>query len=633
MKKFAVIILSLFLILSLAACSAGAEQPVDTSSLGSAATPASESGLLSSGSTEVEESSQQSVAAALAENQTTHDDPDDYTWASTEVIPIALNGDAIEADHDGVTFDGATLTITKAGIYSLSGRLTDGQVIVDTQDEAVVRLILNGVEISSAIGSAVQVLAAEKVVIVLADGTTNRISDGSEYTFADAETDEPNAAVFCAADLTIAGAGALMVEGNYNDGIASKDGLIIAGGKIEVTAVDDGIRGKDYLVIGDANVVVAAGGDGLKADNEEEAERGYVVIESGSVEIEADGDGIDAATDVIVSGGEISVSSGGRASFVGESSSAKGIVGSSSVMIVGGVFNIDAADDAVHSNGSITVSAGEMEIASGDDGMHADEALTISGGAIRIADCYEGLESAVITIDAGDIQIHASDDGINVAGGADGSGMPPGDRQRPGGMGAPGQDAFTANGNYYLTINGGVILVDAGGDGLDVNGAITMTDGVVLINGPTENMNGALDYMSGFELTGGTLVAVGSAGMAMAPDQSSSQYSILVNFNSMRPSGTIIHIQDSAGENVLTFEPTKSFQSIEFSSPQLASGETYQIYLGGSASGNSLGGLYLNGVSNPGSQYAEIEISGVVTTLGGSGMMGGGPPGPPRNRP
>lgn len=631
MKKFAVIFLSLFLVLSLVACSAGMEQPVETSSPGSAATPTSESGIPSSVSTEAEESPPQSVADALAENQRTHDDPGDTIWDSAEVISIALNGDAIEADHDVVTVDGATLTITKGGTYSLSGTLNDGQVTVDTQDEAVVRLILNGVAISSASGSVIQVTDAEKVVIMLADGTNNKITDASEYSFADAETDEPNAAIFSTTDLTIAGAGALIVEGNFNDGIASKDGLVIAGGSIEVAAVDDGVRGKDYLVVRGGNVVVAAGGDGLKADNEEDANRGYVLIESGLLDIQAGGDGIDAATDVIITGGEVNVSAGGGSTqYADGSTSAKGIVGTVSVMIAGGVFNIDADDDGVHSNGSITVSAGETGIASGDDGLHADESLTIGGGIIRIASCYEGLESAVITIDAGDIEIHASDDGINVAGGVDESGMLPGGRPRPG---APGQDIFTTSGNYYLNINGGAILVDAGGDGLDVNGAITMTDGVVLINGPTENMNGALDYMSGFKMTGGTLVAVGSAGMAMAPDQSSSQYSILVNFTSMLRSGTAIHIQDSAGENLLTFVPTKSFQSVAFSSPQLVSGETYQIYLGGSVAGNSLGGLYLDGISDPGELYAEIEISGVVTILGGGGMMGGGPPGRPRNRP
>ena len=140
-----------------------------------------------------------------------------------------------------------------------------------------------------------------------------------------------------------------------------------------------------------------------------------------------------------------------------------------------------------------------------------------------------------------------------------------------------------------LYINGGYIWVDADGDGLDINGAIEMTDGVVLVNGPTENMNGALDYDGGFNISGGFLVAVGSAGMAQAPRQISSQNSLLINLSCTTAAGTLIHIQNSAGEDILTFAPTKHYQSIAFSSPELVNGETYTISYGGSSSGSLLG--------------------------------------------
>ncbi len=228
----------------------------------------------------------------------------------------------------------------------------------------------------------------------------------------------------------------------------------------------------------------------------------------------------------------------------------------------------------------------------------------------------------MITLNAGEIRIVASDDGINVAGGNDASGLGLGMRPagRPGMGGGPGQDAFVYSGDYYLYINGGYIVVEAAGDGLDVNGAIEMTGGVVLVNGPTENMNGALDYDGGFKLTGGYLVAAGSAGMAQAPDASSSQLSLLINFNAPQPAGALIHIQDSAGAEILTFAPTKQYQSIAFSSPELQTGATYTVFLGGSSTGTLSDSRYQGGAYTPGAEYASFTASSIVTQLGAGGQ-------------
>jgi hypothetical protein len=252
--------------------------------------------------------------------------------------------------------------------------------------------------------------------------------------------------------------------------------------------------------------------------------------------------------------------------------------------------------------------------------MHTNATLEINGGNIQITDSYEGIESAVITINDGEIQIVASDDGINVAGGTDGSGMNMGPGfggGHGGGPGeGPGQDNFAAADSYRLTINGGYIYVDANGDGIDSNGSIEMAGGVAIVNGPTERMNGALDYVSGFSMTGGFLVAAGSSGMAEAPSASSSQYSVLLNLSSAQPAGTLIHIQTSDGEDVLTFAPTKLYQSIAFSSAELAGGSTYDVYYGGSSTGTVRDGLYQDGTYSSGTEYTSLTISGMVTRIG-----------------
>jgi len=155
-----------------------------------------------------------------------HEDATDYAWDSAAVIPITLQGDSITVDGDGATVEGSQVTISAPGTYSISGSLTDGQIIVDTQDAELVRLILNGVNIHSATSAPIAVMDAAETIIWLADNTENFLTDGDAYVFADPAEDEPNAALFSKSALTIAGSGSLTVVGNYNDGIASKDGLI-----------------------------------------------------------------------------------------------------------------------------------------------------------------------------------------------------------------------------------------------------------------------------------------------------------------------------------------------------------------------------------------------------------------------
>ena len=214
------------------------------------------------------------------------------------------------------------------------GSLSDGRIIVDTEDEDVVRLILDGVDLNCSNNSPIFINKAEKTVIILAENTSNTVTDGTSYIFADAAEDEPNAAIFSKSDLSIAGSGSLSIYGNYNDGISSKDGLILAGGTLKVKAIDDGIRGKDYLVLKDTAVSVDAGGDGLKSDNATDTDKGYVSIESGSVQVTSGGNAIDAGSDALVTGGELTLVSGGGSSQQADGTiSTKGIDGRINVIL------------------------------------------------------------------------------------------------------------------------------------------------------------------------------------------------------------------------------------------------------------------------------------------------------------
>ena len=632
MKKIFVAGLVLTLILALAACSSGNSMP-NNDLLPSQ--PADNSTNEPSTMTNAKQTSVSSIISVEYDS-----DDLDSSLNSAGMSYINLEGDSITLDGNGAIVDGSTITITSAGTHTISGTLNDGQIKVDTQDEETVKLVFNGVDIACSTSAPIYILSAEKTVITLAEGTDNIITDGDSYVFEDTASDEPNATIFSHDDLTINGNGSLTVEANYNNGIQSKDDLKIVNGNINVSTINDGIKGRDSIAVRDGNITINAGGDGLQSNNDGDPGKGYIAIEAGTLNITAGLDGMQVETSLVISGGNITISSGGgsanSSSGIGDpgntwgdwgnpklgatattgddSLSAKGLKAEVNISIIGGTIVIDSSDDSVHSNDSTVISGGDMFLTSGDDGIHADSTVEINGGEIDLTKSYEGIESAVITINDGNIHLVSSDDGINIVGGMDGSAI----------MGRPGQGNFTSSGNNHLYINGGYVYIDANGDGMDVNGSVDMTAGVVIINGPTSNNNGALDHVS-FKITGGYLLAVGSSGMAQAPDTSSTQYSVMYNLSSIQSESTLFHIGTEGGEGVLTFAPTKTYQSVVLSSPELKNGSTYLVYTGGSSTGAVTDGLYSGGSYNPGTQATSFTISGTVTTIGSAtgGFPGG----------
>lgn len=545
-------------------------------------------------------------------NEEDHEEAADYEWNEANVVDVTLSGNSITVSNPSVaTVAGSKVTITSAGTYRLKGSLTDGQVIVNTADKATVRLLLNNINIYCSNSAPIFVMDAKKTVIILEAGTQNTITDGSSYTV-DAE-EEPKGAIFSKSDLTVHGTGALTVQANYNDGISSKDGLILDG-QITVTSVGDAVRGKDYVVVKNGNINLNAGKDGLKSDDKD-VDRGYITIENGVLHITAGEDAINAQSDFLMQSGQITAYAGGGSSNnVVEGVSTKGIKALVELVIDGGTFTIDTSDDAFHSNGTITINGGTFNLKTNDDGMHADNSLEINNGDITITKCFEGLESANVTINNGNIHITSSDDGINVAGGRDGSGF-----NRPGW----GGDTF-GSGNYHLYINGGYIYVNSGTDGLDSNGDIIMTGGNVIVDGPTTDMESAIDHdfpppqgYGGFKMTGGWILAVGSAGMATGPNASSTQYSVMYAFSWDRAAGTMLHLKTSSGTEVFTFKPVKNYRCFVFCSPDLTLNTTYEVYTGGSSTGTVTDGLYIGGTYTPGTKSnTNFKITSITTKVG-----------------
>ena len=79
----------------------------------------------------------------------------------------------------------------------------------------------------------------------------------------------------------------------------------------------------------------------------------------------------------------------------------------------------------------------------------------------------------------------AEDDGMNAAGGNDSSGF-----NGPG----FGGDQFASAEGAYICISGGIININAYGDGIDSNGSFEVSGGETYLSGPVNSGNGSLDY-------------------------------------------------------------------------------------------------------------------------------------------
>lgn len=522
---------------------------------------------------------------------------------------------SITVSGTGATVSDNKVTITSGGVYEISGTSSNCQIIVNSESEDNVYLVLNNVNLTYENSAPIYVQAAKNAILVLPDGTTNTITDGDSYTFEDSTTDEPNATIFSKDDLTIRGNGTLTVNANYNNGITSKDDLKITGGNITITSADDGLMGKDSITIKGGNITINASGDGLKSTNSKETEKGYIDIQGGTLNITSTNDGIQAESNVNISDGTINITTGGgsansssknnndqnpwgqwgnssssSSSTSTDTSSAKAIKAVNTITIDGGTFTIDSSDDSIHSNNSIVINGGTIDISSGDDGIHSDTTLDINGGNIHLV---------------------ASDDGINASGGNDSSST----------SGRPGQNNFSS-GNGQINFNGGYVYIDASGDGIDANGSIELNDGTVIVNGPQDNGNGALDYDSTFNINGGLLIAAGSSGMAQNPSTSSTQNSINVYVNGT--ANSLLTIKSESGEEIISFAPSKSYQSVIISSPELETGKTYSAYYGGTSTGTSTDGLYTDGTTSDGTEITSFTLSSTVSNVSQSGVTTGG---------
>lgn len=473
---------------------------------------------------------------------------DDRAVAMTKV---SFSENGIAANGVGCKVDGNVLKIKEAGVYELSGTLSNGQIVVNAGEESTVCLILNGVNVHNENQSALVCKKTGKVIVTLAAGTENVFSDGTGYMFEDEET-EPDATIFSKVDLIINGSGALTVNAAYKDAIKCKDALYMDGGVYRITAREDGIVGKDLLYVKSGDFTVTCEGDGLKSSNDTDEILGTVILEDGRFSIQAGKEAIQADNSLFVNGGKI-VANGRKA-----------LLATKTVALNGGVLTLTSENDGVHSEDGIGITGGVFEISAGDDAIHAAGDLSIAGQTeIHIVESHEGLEGKTVLVEDGILDIRAEDDGINATGGEEAA------------------KRFGHGEASLIAILGGYITVDADGDGVDSNSAITVEGGELLVFGPEASDESAIDDKYGFSLNGGTLLCLGSVEMAKAPLETSKQYSLSLGLDQKAQKDSTITVW--LGEDVLySLKAKKSFRHVLVSSPAMTSGSQIRVDIDGS---------------------------------------------------
>lgn len=556
-------------------------------------------------------------------------------------VSITGNFTVTSDTSDGVTQSGSVYTITKAGEYTVAGLLSEGQLIVDAGDEDEVTIVLNGTSITCSSGSPIYVKNASEVKIKSEENSFNEVIDKRAEATEDSSDDAGNAAIYATCDLKLVGKGALVVTGNYNNGIQSKDDLSIKNVIVKVTAVNNAVKGNDAVDIESGNIIaISAKGDGIKTSNSSISnkgkQKGIVTITGGNIDIYAACDGIDAAYGVDISGDgnlniytdtyseyseEVTSSGSSSGTSTSRDSSANKTASANTVSYVaasdtianapGGFGGNKAGGDRPGMPGDFNESGNSSGQSYSTKGIKAESEINISGFTINISSTDDGIHAnsdsgvletgengkGTIVINGGSITISSGDDGMHA------------DKQLDVNDGYinivtsyEGLEAMTIN------LNGGKIYVYATDDGINActgdgktSPIVNVTAGYIDIttaSGDTDGIDSNGNYVQtgGFVLVkggsssgnvsgsidvDGTVTITGGTCVALGGICETPVNSVNAYvLNSVSFSSERYSLKDSSGKEVISFTVDSTFSNGWICSDTLVTGTSYTLYRG-----------------------------------------------------
>ncbi|MBN2170255.1 MAG: carbohydrate-binding domain-containing protein [Candidatus Krumholzibacteriota bacterium] len=445
--------------------------------------------------------------------------------------------------------------------------------------------------------------------------------------------DDDRDALKCDGEIWIAGGEVdLTVEGDQSKGLNAWD-VLLTGGTVTIHTSGGAVleaSGAGYdpsycaAVKADSLVrldgcqvtinTVGTAGRGISSDGDIEILSGGLGVTSsggGGVYTNEEGEPdayhgpcLNADGDVTLSGGTVTLShsgSGGKG-IAGDGDLSIGTALSSPTLQVTTTgppiqvgYHDNAEAKAISVDSLVTIANGTLTISAADDAIKSKTWIEINGGLIDIVDSLEGIESPNLFINGGEIHLTSHDDGLNATQG----------------------DDVEYNDGSVLTINGGYVHLNApAGDGMDSNGNLTINGGTVIVHGPPNQPEVGLDVNGTFLVNGGFLVVAQiNTNMVEVPSNASDQRSVHLRSYQIVSAGILFHIEDTSGNDLVTFRPERRYSSILLSTPDLISGTTYRVYVGGSSTGAEQDGLYTGGVYTPGVLETDFTSTGTVQTV------------------